>query len=274
MCIDIMDEDLTSEEMAFLVQHKKIDNLEELWHLMDLEWEKHGADYNAESDDKLADYYRSPVWLLNGIFSECDPESQRHREAIADWIKDINPLLVVDYGGGFGTLARKIATRCPETEIIIVEPHPTTVAMRLSKPYRNIHFSTNLPGNADIIIAQDVLEHVHDPLAVYSDLTRSIRSSGYFIAANCFHPVTKCHIPSTFHLRYTFRFIASSLGYQYQGIIPSVHHAQIFKKKNIAYEISTIRRLEAMSKVAYPVLNAAVSLTRPPWRLAKKYLFK
>lgn len=273
MCMEIMEEDLADDEIAFLTRYKDIDTLSELWQLMDLEWEKCHADYGLGSDESLTAYYQSPVWLLNGIFSDCDPESHGHREAIADWIKAIRPRLVVDYGGGFGCLARKIASRCPDADIVIVEPHPCKVALRLAKQYKNINYSDTLPLNADVVIAQDVLEHIPDPLSVCRDLTRSIRAYGHLITANCFQPVIKCHLPNTFHLKYTFRFIIPFLGYEYNRVVSGADHAQIYKKTGANPDFVTVRRLELLSRIAYPVLDTAVTVAKPAWRFARKHLF-
>ena len=231
LCLDIPGDVLSEKELQYLQQYRE-ENLDvkKIWHLMDLEWDRCGAGYGNDRSEAINKFYDSPVWLLNGIFTECDPESAQHRELIADWVATQKPNLVVDFGGGYGALARKIAQRCPNTKVVIVEPHPTALAKKLAKAYENLGFATSLPENVDLIIAQDVLEHVPDPLAVYNKLLQSTRENGLLVTANCFYPVIKCHLPSTFHFRYSFHLIAPLLGCKYIGNVPSVNHAQVFEK--------------------------------------------
>lgn len=139
MCLDVPENALNTEEYQYLQRHveDRLD-IEKIWHLMDIEWDRCDAGYSHDKLKAVRKFYESPVWLLNGIFTECDSESVRHRDLIADWVAVQQPTLIVDFGGGYGSLARKIAQRCPDAKVVIVEPHPTELAKRHAFDYTNL----------------------------------------------------------------------------------------------------------------------------------------
>jgi 2-polyprenyl-6-hydroxyphenyl methylase/3-demethylubiquinone-9 3-methyltransferase len=101
------------------------------------------------------------------------------------------------------------------------------------------------------------MEHLIDPLQTLEDLIKAAKPNGYLIFGNCFFPVIQCHLPQTFHLRYTFNHFARLMGLT---PVVSLHHNYItvFKKENSApVNWSNTRRLELISKLCYPPLNAA-----------------
>ena len=246
---------LSDSEFKFLQLHSESLDLEKLWQLMDAEWERCHSKPATREADAVGEFYESPVWLLNGLFTEVDPESVRHRESIARWVGSQNPRLVADFGGGFGSLARKIAARTPRAVVQVIEPHPTGAAKALADDFVNLSYVPDLPRDADVVIAQDVLEHVVDPLRVFCDLLDATRDGGAVITANCFHPVIACHLPETFHFRYSFKFIAPLLGCRFRGHVPGVRHAQIFTKVGRGMDLSRVRKLESASRMAFPVLE-------------------
>ena len=175
-----------------------------------------------------------------------------------------------DYEGGYGSLARKIAALCPNSQVRVVEPFPRKLALAVSRNFTNLTFVAALSGRADCIIAQDVLEHIIDPLDVFGHLLDHVHVRGYVVTANCFYPDIKCHLPQTFHLRYAFRHIVPSLGCRYVGTIPGVRHAQIFQKTNAEPNWEKARRQEQLSKrwsrVVHPIVEPIKTVLRPIWR--------
>lgn len=270
--MDVPEQALSSDELAYLSQFQEKDlHLTEIWELMDRAWESAGAGYAETDKEALSNFYASPVWLLNGIFSECDTDSKHHRDDIANWLAERAFDTIVDYGGGFGSLARKIAARCPDTQVQVVEPFPRKLALALSEDFPNLTFVPTLSRYADCVIAQDVLEHIADPLGIFGQLLVHVKVGGYVITANCFFPVIKCHLPQTFHFRHTFRHIVPSLGCRYVGTIPGVGHAQIFQKSDSEPDWYKARRQERLSKriapLVHPVVEPAKVLVRPLWRM-------
>jgi len=273
---DIPEETLTRDEFIYLSQFQGKDlNLEELWALMDRTWESVGASYVDADKEALSKFYASPVWLLNGLFTEYDSDSKRHRDGIADWLANHTFDVLWDYGGGYGSLARKIAALCPSTQVCVVEPYPRRLALAVSRDFPNLTFVPELSGFADCIVAQDVLEHVVDPLDVFAQLLDHVPVGGYVVTANCFYPAIKCHLPQTFHFRYTFRHVAPSLGCIYMGTVPGVRHAQIFQKTNCGPDWDKTRRQERLAKrcsrVIHPVIEPLKALVRPFWRMFRGF---
>ncbi|OYT19057.1 MAG: hypothetical protein CCU26_13580 [Nitrospira sp. UW-LDO-01] len=269
--IDIPDHELAGDELAYLsrLQGSELD-LAKIWELMDCEWENAGAGYSETHQEAVSKFYESPVWLLNGLFTECDQDSKRHRDRIAAWLAGHAFEVIYDYGGGYGSLARKIAVLCPNSQVMVVEPFPRKLALAVSRSFTNLTFVAALPGRADCIVAQDVLEHIVDPLDVFGHLLHHVHVGGYIVTANCFYPDIKCHLPQTFHLRYAFRHIVPSLGCTYVGTIPGVRHAQIFQKTDSEPNWEKARRQERLSKswsrVVHPIVEPIKALVRPIWR--------
>jgi SAM-dependent methyltransferase len=204
--------------------------LDQLWALMDQAWERHGCDSLAPSSENLASFYSDPVWLLYGMFIEQDATSMGHREAITHAIAQLGPESVVDFGGGFGTLARLLAAALPQAQISICEPYPPRHGMESCKAFRNIHFVPKLTTQSvDVLVSTDVLEHVSDPLALFAVMVDAVRPGGHLLIANCFKPVIRCHLPCTFHFRYSFTAFCEALGLQVIGPCEG-SHATIYRR--------------------------------------------
>lgn len=226
--------------------------VEAIWGAMDAAWDAVGANLEAAESGVMEAFYRHPVWLLNGIFTEMDPVSAGHRDAIAQHIAALNPSLVCDYGGGFGSLARRIATLLPQTVIQVVEPYPHKVALALAQNAPNLAYKGELPHRADVVVAQDVLEHVPHPIELTARLTAFLPQGGIFIAANCFLPVIKCHLPATFHLLQTFRHCVLPLGLNFSHVVPGAAHAEIFQRSSAIPDLPRALRREWASQRLHP----------------------
>jgi 2-polyprenyl-6-hydroxyphenyl methylase/3-demethylubiquinone-9 3-methyltransferase len=179
--------------------------------------------------EAVGKFYSHPVWILNGLFSELDSDSRSHRVAIANYIKKLGVLRVADYGGGSGVLARFIA-QVPDIRVDVIEPYPSSFFLNRVSDCKNVQFVDVLGSNYDLVVAQDVLEHTDDPLAVAVKLISATRKGGYLIFANCFFPVIKCHLPTTFYLRHTFPLLMFFAGLKYVAAVDGAEHALVFKK--------------------------------------------
>lgn len=231
--------------------------LEDIWFLMDMVWDNYECDNLHPDNKKLTLFYEHPVWILNGLFIEQDEISMQHRQIISDWIanKKINSIL--DYGGGFGTFARLLSQKKPDTHIDILEPHPSRIAIEKNLPYPNITFSSQGEIEYDCIVSIDVLEHVEDPLSILAQMIKMLRIDGILILANNFYPVIKCHLPCTFHFRYSFNLFALLMDLKILGSC-SGSHARIYQKKsNKPLNWKIIRNLEKISLKLYPTLQRA-----------------
>jgi 2-polyprenyl-3-methyl-5-hydroxy-6-metoxy-1,4-benzoquinol methylase len=242
------------------VQKVELD-LPELWRLMDDVWDAMGCDGEMPDWDLIASYYRHPVWLLNGLFVEADPLSMQHRRAIAGWIAGEAITRVLDFGGGFGTLASLIADTSEHVWVDILEPHPPRIGLERASQRARVGFVSSLHAERepyDCLVSTDVLEHVADPLKLLREMRDVVRPDGYLLLANNFHPVIKCHLPRHFHLRATFELFALALGLARIGRVPDTH-AVIYRKLRSPVQVpdATLRRLERLSRVGFPVLDRA-----------------
>lgn len=261
MEIDLTDENLSqfekSEIQQLLARENKelTSDLDQMWYLIDLVWDDFSCDNNHLNWDNIGKFYKHPVWLLNGLFIEQDETSTGHRRAITEWIIATGSRKIVDYGGGFGTLARMIASTEPGISVNIYEPHPSQFAISRSAEFDNITLIERLGSNYDCLICTDVLEHVPDPLKDFSDMVRSVKENGYLIIANAFSPMIKCHLPQTFHFRHTFNLFARLMGLEVVGKLGG-SHATIYKKiKNRKINWIIIRLLEKLSRILFPVID-------------------
>jgi hypothetical protein len=182
----------------------------------------------------VAAFYAHPVWLVNGIFTEVDAVSNQHRAALARFVAAQGESPVVDFGGGYGTLGRLLAAAVPAARIEVVDPYPSVLARSRSAAFPNLAHVSRLPSAAGTVIAQDVLEHVDDPVELAAQLVAAARVGALLVFANCFEPSIKCHLPQTFHLQQTFTQLMRLLGCRPLGPVPGCEHALAFRKRRDA----------------------------------------
>ncbi len=185
-----------------------------------------------DQSDMVARFYSHPVWILNGIYSEADSISKSHRNSIAEFVKSLNINKIADYGGGSGVLAKFIAEKNSDAIVHIIEPFPSSYFIDRLKNYNRVLFVPQIEQTYDLIIAQDVLEHIDNPIELVLKLINSVNLGGYLIFANCFYPDIKCHLPSTFYLRHTFKYVMKHSGCEFVTRISGAQHALVFKKTN------------------------------------------
>jgi 2-polyprenyl-3-methyl-5-hydroxy-6-metoxy-1,4-benzoquinol methylase len=273
--IGLMDKNLSTierrkiKELLLRKSENIGDDLEQMWYLMDLVWIDYGCDNKCLNWDKISNFYSDPVWLLNGLFIEQHSISMGHRHAISDWIVNNKFVNVVDYGGGFGTLARLVAKKKSNIKMDIYEPHPSEFGLKRAGEYKNIKIIEKLNLNYDCLMSTDVLEHVPDPLKDLSKMIRSVKMGGHLIIANAFYPMIECHLPQNFHFRYTFNLFARIMGLEVVGPLNG-SHATIFKKvNNQKISWKKLRFYESLSIVIYPFFR----VLRWPARLIQKLNF-
>lgn len=260
MKIDLPYDDLNQYEIVeiqYLLskQKKGLTDLEQIWYLMDLIWDEKGCDNKSLDWKKISDFYSHPVWLLNGFFIEQDELSMQHRYNIHNWIVQIGSKEIIDYGGGFCTLACLIAKTNSEINIDVYEPHPSDFGLKRIAQFENIKLISGLKKQYDCLVSTDVLEHVVDPLKNLSEMIDSVKINGYLVIANAFFPMIKCHLPKTFHFRYSFSLFARLMGLEKIGELDG-SHAMIYKKVSITRpNWYLIKFLEGLSKLIFPLLE-------------------
>lgn len=225
-------------------------SLEDMWGLMDEAWVKHGCTVRS-LDKRVEAFYQHPVWLLNGLFIERDSTSMAHRSKFAEWIGAQGPRRLADIGGGFGTLARMVGRACPSCDVEVIEPHPFDAAIDLAQEVPNAQFKENLTGEYDILVATDVFEHVSDPLGLVAATGKHLSPGGQYLIANCFWPVIECHLPCTFHSRYSWNAALCAMGFQRRG---KVSYGTVFVRGE-DLDLNRARRVERVSRWLFPLLD-------------------
>ncbi|NJD06657.1 MAG: methyltransferase domain-containing protein [Methylococcaceae bacterium] len=239
---------------------RELPTVQQIWALMDLVWSDLGCDEHHPCARLLDAYYRHPIWLLNGLFVDQDPESLGHRKAIAHWIANQRCTTVLDFGGGFGTLARSIAAVSP-ARIDICEPHPSDCALALATDQPSIRYVAEPHGPYDCVVCTDVIEHVTEPLQLLSCLTQATAMGGHLLLAPCFEPFIRCHLPSTFHLKHTFGVYTRLLGLRHLGLCDG-SHAHVFRRdRSILAAAAAFPVLEVASRTLFPLFE---------WRAGRK----
>jgi len=263
---------LQQADINYLVNVASIERppVEWMWQEMDRVWDALCLDNRAALQGQaIGDFYSHPVWVVNGVFSAVDPVSVQHRDLIAEFVSRIGVKHAVEYGGGFGELALRMHAAAPKIQIDIVEPYPSKLGMLRVEGKAGIQFVNEFDGQYDCVIAQDVLEHVERPLELTEQMVRATKPGGHLIFANCFYPVIKCHLPSTFYLRHTFTWVVRGMGLKFEGRAEGVNHALIFKRvgnidKNILMLLSSI------AKLIGPLLNSMIPLLGIIWLKMRK----
>ena len=227
---------------------------------MDKIWNECGCSNKRFDQESYAKFYGHPIWLLHGLYLESDSQAISQRQAICDYLNKLSPQNICDYGGGFGTLARIAAKTTQAKNIHIYEPHPPRYGKSLCAGYPQITYVSSMEEEYyDALISTDVLEHTQDPILCLSLMVRSVRIGGYLALANCFYPAIACHLPSTFHLRYSFDDFCEALGLTRVGPCEG-SHATIYKKAcNSVADWRKIRRLEKLSQATYIAREAKSS---------------
>lgn len=235
-------------------------SIEWMWQEMDRVWGVLGLDNSvALQGQSIGDFYAHPVWVVNGVFTATDPASAQHRDSIASFVRWLDVKRIADYGGGFGELARRLRAVSPETQVDIVEPYPSKIGMQRLDGEPGLRFVKGFDNQYDCVIAQDVLEHVEQPLDLVERMVQATKPGGYLIVANCFYPVIKCHLPSTFYLRHTFSWVVRGMGLKFVGRVEGASHVLVFQRKG-AVDKNSVKRLVVIAKFVGPVLNATRSL--------------
>jgi hypothetical protein len=199
-------------------------------------------------DERVNAYYNHPVWLLNGLFIEQDPQSLDHRQAFAHWAASIRPARVADYGGGFGGLARLLGEALPEAQVEVVEPHPHAAAIALAAETPNVRYVPELSGSYDLLVATDVFEHVPDPIGLAAATAAHLPIGGTYLMANCFAPVIACHLPQLFHLSIGWDQTMRAMGLQPREI---VQYGRAYERTGQLSEMAA-RRAESLARGVYP----------------------
>lgn len=231
-------------------------SLQQLWQAMDAAWDALGLDARNPDPARLAEFYRDPVWLLNGVFSEQDAESRGHRSAIVAWLQAQPPGAVLDYGGGYGALARMVAAAMPARPVAVYEPFPSQAALARAAAFANLRYVQKLGSNYSYVLCLDVLEHLTNPLTALLELAAALRPGGQLVIANNFYPLIKCHLPGTFHLRYSFALMARLAGLRRLGLLPG-SHAVLYQRVGRRAPWAALRLAEQLSRAVYPLLRTA-----------------
>lgn len=239
----------TFGNLSILSREQLLDEMDRIW----IQLRLNNKSSLASQSIAVGKFYSHPVWVLNGLFSDFNSVSKKHRIAIAEQIKRLEASRVADYGGGSGVLARSIS-EIAASAVDIIEPYPSDMFIEGLSKVANIKFLSALDKDYDVVIAQDVLEHVDNPLELTIQLICATRMNGYLIFANCFYPDIKCHLPSTFYLRHTFSNLMSYAGLSLIGRVSGAEHALVFRRigpiQTVVFKTAAKR-----AKILGPILN-------------------
>jgi len=241
---------LSNEEKKWIsniiLHYSGLPSLKEIWREMDIVWEYYNCDATV-MDERVSQFYKHPIWLLNGFFVENDKLSKANRDFFLKWIIDKSPKRIADFGGGFGTLARMIAEALPESNVEVIEPHPSAIALHRAKRFKNLSYKVEFVGEYDLIIATDVYEHVQDPVFLFIQTASFLRAQGYYLTANCFAPVIKCHLPQNFHFSQSWDHVVKAMG---MNISNRMLYGTVFKRTS-DLKITKSRILEQKSETLW-----------------------
>lgn len=203
--------------------------LNELHRLIDAAWDDILKKHHGQLNDLfLSEFYSHPVWSLNSIFSESDPQSLQHRHALAHTIQELGLSSVADIGGGSGTFLRLLKAKNSTIQCILCEPYlqPGIIGALQAK---GIDWAPHPPESTEGLTLIDVLEHLPDPLGFMKEIISNAKDGTYFFFGNCFYPVIKCHLPETFFLRRTFCLAAKCMGLRMVGRVANAEYIEIYR---------------------------------------------
>tara|TARA_Y100001968_G_C19430698_1_gene756848 strand:- start:1220 stop:2056 length:837 start_codon:yes stop_codon:yes gene_type:complete len=260
MKINLEDYDIDKDEIdtlkSLLAKLPHEITSKDIWSIEDEIWDYYKCSNTKYSEIKYSKFYSHPVWTIAGLFTDKDHQSSINRSEISNYINNLDVKYVLDCGGGFGSLARAIVDKNPKINVDIYEKYPTKIGKKLIDKYDNISYVDSFNKNIyNLLVSTDVIEHVHDPIKFLYSISNSINRNGYIILAGCFMPVCKCHIKSTFHLRYTLPVFCRMMGLTYIERCGN-SHAHVYKKSSLKEpNWIFIRLLIIVSKLIYFSIN-------------------
>lgn len=163
--------------------------LKDLWHLTYEAWAKISCGPSV-MDERPADCYRHPVWVLNGIFIKKVPMLKAKGKS--------------DFGGGFGRPRRLICEKRPTADVEVMDPYPHNVDLSLPASSRARAFVGGLIGEYDVTIATDIFEHVVGPTSLPLDAAGKIGEGSKFLIANAFQLGFLCLLPQILHRHFAW----------------------------------------------------------------------
>ncbi len=96
--------------------------------------------------------------------------------------ENFKPEIVADIGAGFGLFLEEWRNLFPDTRAIAVEPNPEMANLCRAKKLEVIECfveqATSFFGKVDLVVALEVIEHVHDPVEFCNSLNRLLRAGG------------------------------------------------------------------------------------------------
>ena len=248
---------LTTEDKAELLRVLDIRGeeiqLTDIWRAMDKVFTEYDCSSYIIDDTSYGKFYSHPIWVLNGIFSENDKTSLEIRKHIAEFAQDLKLGSILDYGGGFGSLAKIITSLSSAATVDIYEPHPSRLAKKEIGFLENARFISKIEGKYDAIVCLDVFEHIADPVGRLFTLRQYMKDGAYLVVGNSFYPSIKCHLPTTFHLRTSFSLIAKAMGLE-RDKRRARSYVEIYRYSKSAGDrvtAKTIRLLEFLSRTQY-----------------------
>jgi len=122
---------------------------------------------------------------LSVNFSQLNKPKSTYPSRLAKFIaKDIPPSgRLLDVGSGRGDLAEALQQLCFDVEIADVNPQ----ASSLAGPKFKFHAITsngklNIANDQyDVVLLKSVIEHLHDPYPLLSEIRRVLKSNGYLV---------------------------------------------------------------------------------------------
>jgi 2-polyprenyl-6-hydroxyphenyl methylase/3-demethylubiquinone-9 3-methyltransferase len=247
--------------------------LSQLWQLIDQAWMNYGCNNKIYDHTKYCLFYSDVIWTLNGIYAEQDSLSQRIRYDIVNQVVLSRATMILDWGGGIGTLARMLVQRDQGIKVDILEPYPSDLGLSLCDAFHQVSFIRfSLPIKYEFVLCIDVLEHLHEPLEAINEIYNSLRSGGYVLFANCFEPVIQCHLPKTFYLRYGFRWICLAKGLRLVRKNPG-SYSETYIKVGRPFPLPAQKIIIVFFRAAFPLFDA-FSFGRTRLRSVLLKLFK
>lgn len=105
----------------------------------------------------------------------------------------------------------------------------------------------------DVLVNNDVLEYVENPINLISTFNASLKKGGILIAYWNFSYCIKGYLPKHFHFKYTFEKIVPLLGFSKE--LKNNKHGHFFRKERdiITKDLNKAYQIEKISRFFYPL---------------------
>lgn len=225
------------------------------------EWERR----SPSSPSEIAAFYRDSECLRHDLDAwHSTTDRQEWTQALVAVAAGNKAARVLDVGAGVGHDIQAVKDALPFVEAVAVEPNDA-LRRELSGDIETFSDITQVPGQFDLVVLIDVLEHVPDPETLINEVAERVKVGGLLVEATATHDQsTPLHLPHLADWEPIKSFQA--LGFR---PVETVGRLAVWQR-DIVVEEATVM-VVAHREIAAPTVECLFGLVQFGWPIALRY---